>query len=42
MESNGIMAPPMQALLAVSDATIPSSKPVPNFSGCFEVFFAVP
>jgi hypothetical protein len=33
-------APPMLALLDVSDATTPSMIPVPNFSGVFEAFFA--
>ena len=32
--SSGISAPPMEALLDVSEATIPSMQPVPNFSGC--------
>ena len=31
------MAPPMDALLELSDATMPSIMPVPYFSGCFEV-----
>ena len=39
--SSGIMAPPMEALLEVSEATTPSMMPVPNFSGYFEAFFTV-
>jgi len=40
--SKGIMAPPTQALLAVSLASTPFSSPLPNVSGCLEVFLAVP
>ena len=36
-----MIAPQTVALFAVSDATIPSMIPVPNFSGCFDVFLAV-
>ena len=35
--TSGTSAPPTVALLADSDAMIPSSHPVPNFSGCLEV-----
>ena len=42
MESKGIMAPPIQALLATSEAMMPSSEPFPNFSGVLEDFFAEP
>jgi hypothetical protein len=41
MEMRGTSAPPTVALFAVSDATMPSSEPLPNFSGSFETFFAV-
>ena len=41
MVTSGIRAPPMVALLAHSEATMPSSKPVPNFSGVFDMFLAV-
>ena len=41
MAINGIRAPPMVALLAASEATMPSSLPVPNFSGVLDMFFAV-
>ena len=37
----GIIAPPTDALLAASDAHTPSMIPVPNFSGVFEILFAV-
>ena len=37
---NGINAPPTVALLADSDATIPSSLPFPNSSGCLDARFA--
>ncbi|SCI67656.1 Uncharacterised protein [uncultured Blautia sp.] len=36
--SKGIMAPPMVALLADSEATTPSIMPVPNFSGVLDLF----
>ena len=36
----GMMAPPTEALFAISGAIIPSTHPVPNFSGCFERAFA--
>ena len=35
-------SPEGEALLAVVDATMPSGEPLPNSSGCFEVFFACP
>jgi hypothetical protein len=35
---SGIRAPPIVALFAVSEATIPSMIPVPNLSGCFDFF----
>ena len=38
---SGIIAPPMVALFADSVATIPSGLPLPNFSGCLDMFFAV-
>ena len=37
---SGISEPPMTALLAVSDAIMPSTMPVPNFSGYLEAFLA--
>ena len=36
--SRGIMAPPIVALLAVSEATTPSMMPVPYSSRCLDVF----
>ena len=36
----GTMAPPMVALLAVSEAITPSRRPVPNSSGCLSEFLA--
>ena len=36
----GTIAPPIDALLAASEAMIPSIIPVPNFSGYLELFFA--
>ena len=33
---NGISDPPITALFEVSDAMIPSTIPVPNFSGYFD------
>ena len=40
--SSGIWAPPTQALLAVSLASTPCISPLPNVSGCLDVFLAVP
>ncbi len=37
----GISAPPTEPLLAVSEATMPSMTPVPNFSGYLDWFLAV-
>ena len=37
----GMSVPPVQALLAASDATMPSSHPVPKRSGVRETFRAV-
>ena len=39
-DKRGIIAPPIVPLFALSDATTPSIIPVPNFSGCFDEFFA--
>ena len=39
--SRGTMAPPVAALLAVSEAAMPSMMPVPNFSGCLESLFSM-
>jgi hypothetical protein len=39
MVKRGSMAPPIDALLKLSDATMPSIIPVPNFSGYFDAFF---
>ena len=38
----GIQAPPIAALFALVGAITPSSVPLPNFSGCFDVFLATP
>ena len=38
--TSGMMPPPTTALLAVSVATTPSMKPVPNFSGVLEARLA--
>jgi hypothetical protein len=37
---SGIKAPPVAALLAASGPATPWMTPVPNFSGCFEIFFS--
>lgn len=41
MAMSGMRAPPTVALLAVSDATMPASEPLPNSSGVFERFLVV-
>ena len=38
--NSGTKAPPVDALLELSEAIRPSTIPVPNFSGCFERFLA--
>ena len=40
MHSRGTIEPPMTALLADSEAMMPSMMPVPNFSGCLERLFS--
>ncbi len=37
---SGIKAPPVAALFAASGPATPSMAPVPNFSGCLEIFFS--
>ena len=39
--SRGTIAPPVAALLAVSDAAMPSMMPVPNFSGYLDRRFSM-
>lgn len=41
MVRRGTKEPPVQPLLAASEAITPSGIPVPNSSGCLERFFAM-
>ena len=39
--NRGISVAPVTALLADSAAAMPSTEPLPNSSGCLDMFFAV-
>lgn len=40
--SKGMKAPAVPELFAVSGPATPSIAPVPNFSGCLDIFFSKP